>query len=91
LPEKSGLPSAVRGAGAVKSGLPSAVLGTPAVGYGGHCAEGDGEMAAAIATAPIILSSDFILGLRIVLATLTRSSRLVSRISSAAQYRCGRV
>src|SRR3984893_13221235 len=38
IPERSGLPSAVRGAGAVKSGLPSGVLGTPAVGYVGHCA-----------------------------------------------------
>src|SRR2546425_9585479 len=35
LPEKSGLPSAVRGGGAVKAGLPSGVLGTPAMGYGG--------------------------------------------------------
>ena len=31
-PEKSGLPSAVRGAGAVKFGLPSAVRGIPGVG-----------------------------------------------------------
>jgi hypothetical protein len=38
MPEKSGLPSAVRGAGAFMSGLPSRVLGTPAVGYVTHCA-----------------------------------------------------
>jgi hypothetical protein len=35
-PERSGLPSAVFGAGPVKSGLPSAVLGTLGVGYRGH-------------------------------------------------------
>jgi hypothetical protein len=33
MPEKSGFPSAVRGALAFTSGLPSAVLGTPAEGY----------------------------------------------------------
>src|SRR5262249_1265487 len=40
-PGKSGLPSAVLGAGALRSGLPSAVLGTPRVGYIGHCAQSD--------------------------------------------------
>src|SRR2546425_10697221 len=45
-PDKSGLPSEVRGAGALRFGLPSGVRGTPAVGYGGHCAESGGEMAA---------------------------------------------
>jgi hypothetical protein len=40
-PERSGLPSAVFGAGPVRSGLPSAVLGTPGVGYRGHCAVTD--------------------------------------------------
>src|SRR5215472_7891577 len=39
MPEKSGLPSAVRGAGADKLGFPSAALGTPAVGYFNHCAD----------------------------------------------------
>src|SRR6516165_7953463 len=39
IPERSGLPSAVRGAGALRSGRPSDVLGTPAVGYFSHCAE----------------------------------------------------
>src|SRR5271167_3149396 len=38
VPEKSGLPSAVRGVGAVRSGFPSGVFGTP-VGYDGHCAK----------------------------------------------------
>jgi hypothetical protein len=42
------LPSAVRGAGAVKSGLPSGVLGIPAGWCGGHCAESDGEITARI-------------------------------------------
>src|SRR4051812_26751278 len=32
-PDKSGLPSGVRGAGAARFGFPSAVFGRPAVGY----------------------------------------------------------
>src|SRR6266849_1340232 len=65
FPEKSGLPSAVRGAGADKSGLPSDVLGTPAVGKGGHCAESgsDAEMAPTITIDPTALSNDFMFGL----------------------------
>src|SRR5262245_19864658 len=39
MPERSGLPSGVRGTGAVKSGFPSGVRGTPAVGYFNHCAD----------------------------------------------------
>src|SRR6185436_12381226 len=38
-PDRSGFPSAVRGAGADKFGLPSAVRGMPGVGYFSHCAE----------------------------------------------------
>src|SRR5262245_40996944 len=37
-PDRSGLPSAVRGAGADRFGLPSAVLGIPTVGCVNHCA-----------------------------------------------------
>src|ERR1022692_2231927 len=37
-PDKSGLPSGVRGAGAVRFGLPSAVRGMPGVGCCTHCA-----------------------------------------------------
>src|SRR4029453_1593183 len=37
-PERSGLPSAVRGAGAVRLGFPSAVRGIPGVGTFSHCA-----------------------------------------------------
>src|SRR6266849_4608181 len=37
-PERSGLPSAVRGAGAVRFGLPLAVRGMPGVGRFSHCA-----------------------------------------------------
>src|SRR5438128_11421681 len=37
-PDRSGLPSAVRGAGAVRFGLPSAVRGMPGVGRSTHCA-----------------------------------------------------
>src|SRR5689334_10988021 len=33
MPDKSGLPSGARGAGAERFGFPSAVLGRPAVGY----------------------------------------------------------
>src|SRR5712692_9408898 len=36
IPEKSGLPSGSRGAGALRLGLPSAVRGTSAVGYFSH-------------------------------------------------------
>ena len=39
IPEKSGLPSAIRGGGADMFTLPSAVCGTPAVGYFNHCAD----------------------------------------------------
>src|SRR5215471_11049699 len=39
MPDKSGLPSTVRGAGADRLGRPSDVFGTPAVGYVSHCAE----------------------------------------------------
>src|SRR6266853_2920145 len=38
MPDKSGLPSAVRGAGASRFGSPAAVFGTHAVGYFTHCA-----------------------------------------------------
>src|SRR5213594_4089392 len=37
-PDRSGLPSAVRGAVAVRFGLPSGVRGMPGVGYLTHCA-----------------------------------------------------
>src|SRR5262245_46753962 len=38
-PERSDLPSGVRGAGAERFGLPSAVRGIPTVGCFNHCAE----------------------------------------------------
>src|SRR5262245_19251769 len=41
MPEKSGLPSRVRGVGAVRLTFPSRVRGTPAVGYFSHCATED--------------------------------------------------
>ena len=46
MPEKSTLPSAVRGAGASRFGFPSAVRGTPGVGYDGHCAPIEGASVA---------------------------------------------
>src|SRR5258706_8998725 len=45
IPEKSGLPSAVRGVGAPRFGNPLGVVGTPAVGYVSHCA-GSGALIA---------------------------------------------
>src|SRR5262245_44747659 len=42
-PDRSGLPSAVLGVGAVRFGLPSAVRGTPGVGNDGHCAASDAD------------------------------------------------
>lgn len=41
-PDRSGLPSAVRGAGPLRSTCPFAVRGAPAVGYCGHCAHSPG-------------------------------------------------
>src|ERR1051325_4276206 len=38
MPERSGLPSASRGAGAVRFGFPSFVRGIPSVGHLNHCA-----------------------------------------------------
>src|SRR5580765_7548716 len=44
IPEKSGLPSRVRGVGAVRLGFPSGERGTPAVGYFRYCAtRGDAQ------------------------------------------------
>jgi hypothetical protein len=59
IPEKSTLPSAVRGVGASRIGLPSAIRGTPGVGYDGHCAPSEGDTATAIAITPAILSPQF--------------------------------
>src|ERR1700686_359976 len=39
MPDRSGLPSAVFGAGADRFGFPSGVRGTPGVGEFSHCAE----------------------------------------------------
>src|SRR5262245_2078751 len=56
MPEKSTLPSAVRGVGASRFGLPSDARGTPGVGYEGHWAPNEGDTATATAITPIILS-----------------------------------
>jgi len=45
MPDKSGLPSGVRGVGALRFGLPSGPFGTYGFGYNGHCAESDDERA----------------------------------------------
>jgi hypothetical protein len=59
MPDRSGLPSAARGAGALRFGCPAGVRGTPAVGYGGHCAESEGPLAAPITVAASAWSSVF--------------------------------
>src|SRR5688572_33029748 len=63
IPEKSTLPSAVRGPGPSRTGLPAAARGTPGVGYDGHCAPmlDDMTMTAATTTAtmtPQLLTPD---------------------------------
>ena len=66
IPERSGLPSGVRGAGAVRSGFPSAVFGTPAVARAGHCAkspeDADARSIAAAAKSFLRLTGPFIEG-----------------------------
>src|SRR5207247_8382468 len=49
MPDKSGLPSAARGVGAVRSGFPSGPFGTPGIGYSGHCADSEGNRVATMA------------------------------------------
>src|SRR5262245_28167797 len=56
MPEKSTLPSAVRGVAASRTGLPSDVRGIPGVGYAGHWAPSDGDTATATAITPMILN-----------------------------------
>src|SRR5688572_28887812 len=60
IPEKSGLPSDRRGAGADMSTFPSAVLGAPAVGYFSHWASTGTDVqviAPAITSAPDAFNS----------------------------------
>src|SRR5436190_20806963 len=45
IPEKSGLPSGVLGAGASRFGVPLLLWGAPAVGYFSHCASTGVEIA----------------------------------------------
>jgi hypothetical protein len=52
MPDKSGFPSAVLGAGAVRSSCPAAVLGTRGDGVEGHCAETTGVSKASAAITP---------------------------------------
>src|SRR6267143_4569598 len=47
IPERSGFPSAVLGAGAPRFGVPAGVLGIPAVGYFIHCAASGAQIAIA--------------------------------------------
>src|SRR5713226_9901542 len=57
IPERSGLPSAVLGAGAARSGVPAGVLGTPAVGYRGHWAQAVLGRTPGIAAATITIAN----------------------------------
>jgi hypothetical protein len=56
IPEKSGLPSAVRGVGADRLGFPFALRGTPAVGYFNHWAATVADQVRAQATANATLA-----------------------------------
>jgi hypothetical protein len=56
-PERSGLPSAARGAGAVRLGLPSLPFGTPCVGWLIHCAEAGAHVASSNRTAAVFIGS----------------------------------
>src|SRR5262245_22266259 len=60
MPERSGLPSAVRGAGALRFTLPSAPCGTPGSARLGHCAETEGERTVAMATTTANMKHRFI-------------------------------
>src|SRR2546425_6706439 len=46
IPDRSGLPSGVFGAGAERFALPSGIRGIPGVGYCTHCAEAGTNVAA---------------------------------------------
>src|SRR5688572_27168338 len=59
-PEKSGLPSAVRGAGAARSGSPLGSFGTPAAGITSHCAERDAARTPRVASTPAARITAFI-------------------------------
>src|SRR5882672_10347673 len=53
MPERSGLPSEVRGVGALRFTLPSGPLGTVGCGYLGHCANTEAEKAATMTAATV--------------------------------------
>src|SRR4051812_9721141 len=50
MPDRSGLPSDMRGAGAAMSTAPDAVRGIPGVGYLNHCADTDAIMVVTAST-----------------------------------------
>src|SRR5438093_752716 len=77
-PERSGLPSGVRGAGAVRFGLPSGVRGMPAVGYFSHCA-GSGGVISQIANAAMINTQNRNLVMISASAILEDGSNLILR------------
>src|SRR5947209_5561126 len=65
IPEKSGLPSGMRGARAVMSTLPSGFRGTPAVGYFSHCAAKGVATMTKVASAARRERNGYCIGLRI--------------------------
>src|SRR5207253_11145836 len=58
-PDKSGLPSAPRGAGALRFGLPSGPFGTPGTGRNGHCADNDDDTVTTMAINTAVESQGF--------------------------------
>src|SRR6185369_5116889 len=79
IPERSGLPSAVRGAGAFRFGFPSAVFGTPGVGCSGHCAHSVTALANTITKAFIVTDYPAKCALTHRLALLFRAASTTSR------------
>src|SRR5262245_51695228 len=79
-PEKSGLPSEARGAGAVRFGFPSAPLGMP-WGYSGHWADSEEDNAARVANSAVM--NRFI-------SVLPHSRERPAATTYLAQVSCGR-
>src|SRR5262245_50609523 len=82
-PDRSGLPSGVRGAGAERFGLPSGMRGIPAVGWFSHCAAAGALNANVMRT----MSEAFIVtALQSLIRLLRRISRL-DRLDDAIELR----
>src|SRR5687767_13080415 len=82
-PERSGLPSGVRGAGADRFGLPSGLRGSPAVGWFNHCAA-RGALNAAVTTT---MSEAFTLATSCEVALRPRRPRSPAELWAKDAYR----